>query len=177
MNEKRRAEIKIIVDRFRGTAITQNAIDEFCNLNHVETVMAGELSDWIAQVEYDEKIAFLFPLILKELQGIQYQNEFDTEVKRNAVKKLNDEVRVNIVKLLEEHAVEYRYVTKMTEELGGILNHVVTSAGTTAFNKSLEVLMYLARKEFGGEMTLKHARDFAADVFKKAEIDKNKGKA
>ena len=76
MDEQRRAEIKRIVEHFRGKAISQNVLTEYCNLTKVEPIVVGDYKDYLYQVEHDDKILALVPRILKELQAIQYVPEF-----------------------------------------------------------------------------------------------------
>lgn len=169
MPEEQRATIKKIVDHFRGKPINQNVLTEYCNLNKFEPLTVGEYKDYLYQVEHDEKVMALYPLILAEIQKLRYTPEFATEKERKAVKEGNDEVRVNITKLFEQHAILYRTVDTLGQELGAIIGGTVASAGQTAFNKALEVLMHLARERFGGEFNMKHAADYAIEVFSKKE--------
>lgn len=176
MPEEKRAEIKKIVDHFRGKPITQNALTEYCNINKFDNMVVGEYKDYLYQVEHDEKVMALYPLILAEIQKLGYTPEFATEKEREAVRKGNDEVRVNITKLFEDHAILYRTVDTLGQELGAIIGGTVSSAGQTAFNKALEVLMHLAREKFGGEFNMSHARDYAIEVFAKKEKEKSEEK-
>lgn len=174
MDEKRREEVRRIVDRFKGKAISQNVIEEFCNLHKIEPVTVGELSDYIYQVEHDEKVGTLFPLILKELCNLRYQPEFADQKVRKEINERNDEVRVNITKLLEEHAIPYRLVNSLGEELGNFVGGKIASAGQTAFNKALEVMLLLAKDKFGEEFNMKHVADYAQKIYDEAGKGKKK---
>ena len=150
MDEKRRGEVRKIVDHFKGKAITQNVIVEFCNRNKIEPITVGELSDY------------------KELCNLQYQPEFADQKIRKDIKEKNDEVRVNITKLMEEHAIPYRLVNSLGEELGNFVGGKIATAGQTAFNKALEVMLLLAKDKFGEEFNMKHVADYAQKIYDEA---------
>jgi len=174
MDEKRRGEIRRIVDHFRGKAINQNVIEEFCNRNKIEPVTLGDYKDFLYQVEHDEKVSVLFPLILAELQKLQYQPEFADQKVRKEIAEKNDEVRVNITKLMEEHAIPYRLVNVIGEELGNLVGGKIASAGTTAFNKALEVMLLMAKERFGDEFNMKHVAEYAKEKFAKKDTKEEK---
>ncbi len=174
MDEARRAEIRRIVDHFRGKPVTQNVIDEFCKRSKITPITVGELKDYIYQVEHDEKVSTMFPLIVAELQKLKYKPEFASEAERKKIDEENDEVRVNITKLYETNAIEYRLVNTLGEELGNFVGGKIALAGQTAFNKALDVMLHITKEKFGGEYNMKHAADYAEEVYKKAEKDGKK---
>ena len=167
MNEQRRAEIRAIVDHFRGKPVNQNVLKEFCNLKKYEPIVLSDLDDYTAQVEHDEVVGKLFPKILEQLQYLRYKPEFANERDRKEVEEQNDEIRVSITKLFEEHALPYRFVNNVAEDLGNFVGGKIAMAGTTAFNKSLEVLLHLAQAHFGGEFNMAHAAKYAEEVIRK----------
>lgn len=169
MTPEKRAQVRQIVDHFRGKPVTQNVLIEYCNLNKFEEITLGDYKDYLYQVEHDEKVMTLYPLILAELQKLAYTPEFASEKERKAVTEGNDAVRVNITKLFEDNAVLYRTVDTLGQELGAIIGRTVAAAGQTAFNKALEVLMHMAREKFGSEFNMKHAADYAVEVFAKKD--------
>ena len=173
MSEQRREEISKIVAHFRGKAINQNVLLEFCNLNKIEPIVLGDYQDFLYQIEHDEKVMSLYPLILAELQKLRYAPEFSTEKERKEIHKGNDDVRISITKLFEQNAIAYRTVDTLGQELGREIGQTVASAGTTAFNKALEVLLLIAKDKFGGEFNMKHAADFAEEHYAKKKEAKN----
>lgn len=167
MPPERREQIERLVKRFEGQAITQDAINEYCKVNGIDPVVPrGELLDYKEQVDHDKIVGGLFPKILAELQNLAYVPEFASEKVRKDIETKNDEVRVNITKLFEEEGIKYRYVSNLSEELGNMVGNAVTSAGTTAFNKALAVMLRIAQDKFGGEFTMKHARDYSEKIIK-----------
>ena len=171
MNETRRAEIAQIVEHFRGKLVTNNVIVEYCNLNKIDPITHGEYKDYLYQVEHDEKILKLFPLILAEVQKLRYIPEFSDAQTRADIKEGNDKVRVAITMLFEEHAISYRTVETLGNELGRMLGGTVEQAGVTAFNKALEVLLHLAHKQFGEEFNMKHVADYALKIYEPKSKD------
>jgi hypothetical protein len=174
MEELRREQIGVLANHFKGQAVTQDAINEFCAKNKIEpTVMQGELLDFIAQVEHDEIISKLFPDILKELQNLKYTPEFATASERRAINKTNDEVRVNIAKLIEAHDLPYQFVSPTLEQLGGLAGQTITSAGTTIFNKIIDIMNRITEKELGGKVSAGKVAKYAEEMYmSKVKVDK-----
>lgn len=160
-----------IVARFRNSPLTQDVLNEYCNLHKIEPVMVGDFSDYKYQVEHDERMSKMYPLVLAEISKIRWIPEFAPVSVRKAAKEGNDMVRINIVKLFEEHEIPYRLVDTLGQEMGREVGQTITMAGTTAFNKALEVMLLVAQKEFGGEFNMKHAADYAIKV-----VEERKGK-
>lgn len=169
MTEQRRAEIRKIVDNFRGKPLNQKTLTAYCERMHMEVLTMGDYTDFAVQVEHDNMVGKLFPQILAEVQKIQYIPEFASEKVRKELHDQNEEVEINITKLLEKHAVSYRLVSTLTDELAGIVGRTIESGGKRGFNKAMEVLMHLARTKFKGEMNMKHVADYAVEVFDKAK--------
>lgn len=165
-NEIPRAEMAQIVEHFKGKPRTDESIAEYCHLNKLSYIpTVGELEDLEYQVEHDTKMVVIFRGILAELQKLEYMPELSSKNERKRIAKNNDDVRIAITKLFEDGAISFRMVDKVANELGGIIGKIVETAGTTGFNKGMDVLMHLARKEFGDDFNLMHARDYAVKVF------------
>lgn len=176
--EKQFAEMAKIVEHFKGKPRTQNAIIEYCNLNKFEYIPTVEdLEDLEFQVEHDEKMVSMFKQILAELQKMEYVPMLLSKGEKKKLVDANDEVRVNITKIFENNGVSFKMIDKVANELGGMIAKTVESAGTTAFNKAMDVLMHIARAHFGGDFTMKHARDYAIEVFEKHHAEKQEKSA
>lgn len=174
MTETRRAEVRQIVDEFQDKKVTQDLLTAYCERMKFEPLTLGDFEDYKYQVEHDAMVSVLFPKILAEIQKITYVPEFATEAERKKIRDANDEVRVSVTKLLEEHAVPYRLVSTLTTELGRMVGSTIEMAGTTAFNKSLEVLLHLAHAKFGADFNMKHAADYAQEFYSAAEREEKK---
>lgn len=169
MDDKRRGEIAQIVAHFRGKAVTQNVINEYCNLNKIDPIVATEFEDYLVQVEHDEKVALIFKDILAELQNLRFVPEFATAKERKEAEEAGEQVSVNIAKLFEREGIRYNFVSGTSEEIARTLHGIVSSAGTRIFNKATSVLMALAKERFGAEFTTKHSADFYEALYAKAE--------
>ena len=159
-----------LVEHFKGKPRTQDSIVEYCNLNKMSFIpTVGELEDLEYQVEHDTKMLSVFKSILAELQKLEYMPELGSNKERKRIADNNDAVRVAIVKLFEDASVSFHMVDKVAKELGGVIGRIVETAGTTGFNKGMEVLMHIAKERFGADFNLKHARDYAEQVINHAK--------
>lgn len=174
MDDKRRAEIAQIVAHFRGKAVTQNVINEYCNLNKIDPIVASEFEDYLVQVEHDEKVALIFKDILAELQNLRFVPEFASAKERLEAEKAGEEVSINIAKLFEREGIRYNFVSGTSEEIARALHGVVSSAGTRIFNKATSVLLAIAKERFGGEFNTKHSADFYEELYAKADKSEEK---
>ena len=172
MEEKRREELGLIVANFMGKAVTQKALDEFCNRIKIEKITVGNFADYVTQVEHDAVVSELYPEILAELQKLQYIPEFGTAEQRAKMLEENDDIRVNITKLFERMGVKYTLAEPIGAEIGDLISRTVANAGNTAFNKATEVLLHIASKNFASNhFTMAHVEKYARETFEKAEED------
>ena len=160
MDEIRREQVALFVEKFRDTAYTQEAIDEYAKLNGMDTIVASELSDFIYQVKHDEIMVKLYPVLLNALVNTQYMPEFAPKKYRDNVKSVNSAINKELCVLIEEHAVDYRMVDIVCRELGATLNGLITTAGSTLTNRAVNVLMNLAHKHFGGTFNMKNVKQY-----------------
>lgn len=171
MDDKRRGEIKKIVERFRGEPLTENVLIEFCNINKIDPIPLGEFEDFLFQYETDIKMVALLKEILAALQGVEYEPMFSTSAEQKRIQEKNEEVRIEVAKIIEKHAVAYIMLDKLGHTLGSIIGNVVESAGTTIWNKANMVLKHIAEAHFGGRFNSKHVADYAEEVYR---VDKKK---
>lgn len=170
MNELRREQIATTVAEFKGKAVTNEQLEAFCeHYKIVPMITAGELSDYTAQVEHDEMIGRLLPKLLSALQKFKYEPEYASESERKAVREGNEELRIELAKIIEDEAIPYRFVSLVGDQLGSEIGQLIKSAGTTIFNKALEVMLHLSAKHFGTEFNTMHVRDYAQKVYDDAE--------
>lgn len=163
-----REDIAKIVERFIDQPRTQDAIVEFCNLNKIELIPTVEqLEDYEYQWKHDIIVKALFKEILAELQNLEYIPEFGSKSERQKIRERNDNIRVNIVRLFENRSVEYKLVTTIANELGGMTKSIIEQAGQTAFNKAMEVIMHITKEKFGSDLNLKHVRDYTIEIMEK----------
>ena len=168
MNSIQREQVLRIVEHFSGKTVTQDTLDEFCNLHKFEKYSVGQISDYEFQINHDKVIAVIFPLILAEVQKLRYVPEYDTVANIKAIEAQNEEVQIEIAKILEEHAIKYRFVVKMTEDLASLVGRTIEQSGTIIFNRASEVLRRIAHDKYGEEFNAKHARDYIIKVFEES---------
>jgi len=168
MDEKRRTEIYAIVSHFQKTPNPeQKVIDAYCTRMKYETIIAGELQDYAVQVAYDNLIATLIPEIVKILSSIKHAPEFAPEHVRKNVAENNERVRIEIIALFEKHAIEYVHLELVREELKNVFSSVIGIAAQTCSNKSLEAILDIAKKKFGGHITTQDVAGYFDSVLKK----------
>jgi len=162
--EKRRGELRKVVEHFRGKPLTQTVIDEFCNLNKIEIVALEDFDDLLFQVEHDEKMVLLLKDILAELQNLQFEPVFVSGAERKGIEESNEAVRVAIAKAIEKHAISELMLERLGNTLKDIVGNPIEMAGNTVFNRANSVKRTLAQKHFGltklRDFTSKHVCDF-----------------
>lgn len=173
MDEQRREQIQKIVEHFGRKVPNATVLSEYCKRMKFENLVPSDFTDYVAQLNHDEKMATIFPKIMEALQKLTYVPEFASAEYRKKLTQANDEVRVEIVKVLENEGLEYKFTEPTMQELAQTIGGTVSAAGKTAGNKAAEVLMHLALKHFDAkDLTMKHVADYAVEVFEKAEKEK-----
>ncbi len=178
--DAKRAEIKKIVDHFRGKQVSQNVINSFCNRNKLALIEMGDLDDFIFQVESDEKMGLLITAILKEMQNIKYVPVFVENSLREELEAHNEELRIKLVDIIEAHAISQLQLDTIGNTIASKIGQVIESAGVTADNRATSVMRDMARKhyKFGKlrEFNSKHVADYIKESFKeeneKGEVPK-----
>jgi len=165
MDTKKRNEVYDIITAWRGKPYNDGALKSYCERKGYEFVDSGSLQDYIFQQEHDEKMSALYPKVLAELQNLSYIPEYINQDEQKRIREKNDEVRINIAKLFEEYAVDYRMVDASAKEVSRAIALSVEMAGTTIFNKASSVLMHIAKKKFGGNFNAGHAARYAEEVY------------
>jgi hypothetical protein len=133
----------------------------------------GELQDHMVQAEHDMIMAELTPKIIDALKGLRHMKDLDSDDVRNEKVKQNDGVRVKIVELVEETNMKYVNIEKTLKSVANFIGNVLVYAGTTADNKGREVMLHLAEKHFGHDMTAKDVNTYIEGVYKEARDKKN----
>ncbi len=160
MDGARRIQIKAIVEHFRGKAVSNGALKEFCERNKYEPLSEGDYQDWLFQYEHDERVKAALPAIFAELSKFQYVPELCGDIERQAISKANGEIEVRIAELMEEHGVLYNEIEVFTKNLGSAFMALMENAGTRASNTCAAAVSTLAKKTFGELLTLKKLSDY-----------------
>lgn len=165
MDDKKKKQVREVVKHFRGQPFTDEAIKSYCDRMGFEPISKNDLEDYMFQEDTDAKLLTLYPKVMAELQKLSYIPAFTSDAETKKRQESNDEVRINIAKLLEESAVDYRVIESTTREIAKLVSTTIEMAGTTIFNKASSVLLHIALQRFGGEFTAKNAADYANEVY------------
>ena len=169
----RMEQIGVVINHFQGKEVSQKLMDEFCATMKINPSIAiSQYSDYVAQMNHDNEVQALFPLILKEIQGLRYTSMFMTEKEKAKIKDSNDDVRVEVAKLIEQTTITFLDLEHLGDELGNHVGGVIAAAGTTIHNKTRSALLHIAKEKVGGTFTAKHAAEYTEKVYDKATEDK-----
>jgi len=173
MDSERKGEIADIVNHFRGKPVTNEVLTEYCNRQKYEPITQGQYSDYLYQIENDEKMAKMLPIVLGYfVEYMTYVGEFGTEAEQKARLEGMNELRVKLVQLLEDNDIPYHWAQKLYEEFGSQMKQVMDSAGHVASVKATEVMLHIAREKFGEEIHMGHVAGYAKETFDKAKAKK-----
>lgn len=165
-----------MVGRFKDKEITQEELTEYCNsVDELEPMLMSQLKEYSFQVELDQKSVHLFNEMKELIAKLQFGLTFDTDSHAEEVIENNEEVAINISKLVEKRAIQYRFVSTMLDEMGELIGSTVKSAGIRIFNKMSAVLRHMAYDSFGEEFDSKHSEVYMRQVMERAE-ERNKDK-
>lgn len=144
-----------LVEHFYGKPVTQDVIVEYCNLNHIEAVPLTTYEDFKFQYEHDKRMENLVPAILNAILAYKPLPELIDEAARNTIIKNNEQISMEVCRLMEEYGVLYQEVDIVCEGLKGVVSSILTDASQRASNAGARVLMNLAIEKFGTPLTLK----------------------
>jgi len=178
MDDTKRGEIGDIVAHFsemhRQKTLTQNVLDEYCHKQKFGEVPLSEFGDYVAQVEHDARMEALYPRLYAELSKYRYMPEFISASERKRIAENNVQVNVAMARLFEDAAFPFSQMYNLGESIGQALSQIIVHATNTIYNKSLSVMLHVAREKFGAELTTKHVAEYALRVFQEAENKKKK---
>lgn len=172
MTEERREQIKNIVNQFRrdlqvasiGTKPTNKEVVKYCQKMNYEPVGLGDLEDYTVQIQHDERVTHMLPLILSELQNLRYVPEFADVKVRKEIEDSNDAVRIKVVDLLETQGFPYHLLDRLGQEIGGIIGGIVHMAGTTALNRMFGAMLLMAKEKYGENFNSADAARYIKEV-------------
>lgn len=171
-------EISRIVTHFAESKlpVTDNILLEYCNLNKFEPIILEQYNDYKFQMEHDKLVGEkIFPEILNEIMKLKYIGTFISKIERKKLEENNEEVRVNIAKILENNNFLHRMIMSTMPSLARLIGQSVEQGGTTAWNKGREMLNHLARTHFGDELNMGHVKQYVIDMFEEKTNTKYTG--
>lgn len=180
MTSEVKKQIRQTVEHFRDSKmpVTNEVLVEYCNKNKFEPITKGKLSDYTYQIDNDAKMASMLPRILALFaEHMHYVGEYDTEKEQQAEMNSRAELKVKLVKMLEEEEIPYHWAQKLMEEFGAQVKGIFDNAGQTASMKATEVMLHIAREKFGEEIHMGHVAGYAREVFEKNAAKKEAEKS
>lgn len=166
---------KVLAEHFRGKKFNDKTVADFCTRNKIAMTDAGSVEDFIYQVEYDERMLVVYPLVLTEIAKIQFNAEYISDQKLKEISDFNDEISVNIAKILEDNGILYREVGFL-ESLASDVAKIMATAQRRVNNMSALVMAEMAQEKLGDPLTVKALADERAQIAdrkaKKEEAEK-----
>ncbi len=169
MDDKKNSEIRQVLEHFKDIKdIPHKTMEEFCTRKKFEVILPDDFVDYRFQREYDQKLAAMYPEILKALAEWKYIPEFLSEAESKKRSDKNDDIRMAIIEVMEEHAIPYTMMNISAEKLGNEVQQLIVQAGLTISNKTVDVFMQLAIKQFGEKPNSKNVGEFIQKVYDEA---------
>lgn len=153
--EVSRAELLACVEHYKGVPVTQDALTEYCNLNHIGVISVGVYSDILYQYNHDKRMDSLVPKIMQILTAYKSIPELLDQADRKKLSDANEQLSVDICKLMEDEGILYEEIDLVTANLGSYLKAILDDAGKRANNMASTMLFHTATEKFGKPMTLK----------------------
>lgn len=154
---------KVLAEHFRGKSFNDKLVADFCTRNKIAIVDAGSVEDFIYQVEYDERMLVVYPLVLAEIAKIQFNADYISDAELKKISDFNDQISVNIAKILEDNGVLYREITFL-ESLAGDVAKIMATAQRRVSNMSATVLAEMAQEKLGDPLTIKALANERAQI-------------
>ena len=150
-----RKQLLQIVEHFDGKPITNEVIREFCNLHKLDYVSVGVIEDWRFQYGSDKRVATFMPAALAVLMKYKPVPELMGEQERMKIIAENEQLSVEMCKLLEENGILYQEIDLVCKNMGSIAQSIFVDAGSRANNMASTMLAFTAKKTYGDPLTVK----------------------
>lgn len=145
--------IKVLVQEFRGKQFTDEDVVKFCEKAKIETTSAGNVSDYIYQQEYDERMAKVIPLVLGAVAKMNHIGQYVDELEAKTLAAENDDISTEIAKACEENGIEYREIGFL-KELAQDITACLASAESALSNMGARVLSEMAKTHIADPLTV-----------------------
>lgn len=159
------------IEHYKGIPVTQDALTEYCNLNHIGVINVDTYGDFLYQYNHDKRMGSLVPKIMQVLTKLQPLPELIDEAARSKIATANEDLSVEVCKLMEDEGILYQEIDLISENLGSMIKAVLASAGVRANNMCSTMLAHTAREKYGDPLSVK----VLGEAFR--EIASAKGKA
>lgn len=159
MDNKRKLEIKQIVEHFRGQTVDAQALTDYCSQNGIEPITTGEYSDWLYQYNFDEKVRQALPELISVLSQWQFLGEF-AAAEDQAAQYLDIEKKM--CQALEKYDFQFQELELLSRNLATAFHGMVKNIAVRAGDIRLGVVNTLLMQKFGvADMDLVPFKDYA----------------
>lgn len=156
MDDKKRYEVRQILDHFGGVPKVENdIIQEYCLRMGFEPITATDYEDYLYQDSHDKRFAASLPKVMAILSRLQSLPEYTAPGEREKVIAANDQLEIDICKLLEDEGILYTEIDAFVGQLGGNLKQMMMDVGQRINNAAGQVFTHDARKAYGDPLTVK----------------------
>ena len=163
---------KALAEHFEGKEFNDKLVAEFCINHKLPLTDAGSVEDFIYQKQYDERMNTVVSLVLAEVAKYKYNSEYITDQERKEIMEFNEQITINIAKILEDNGIEYRECGFLNF-VAGEVNKLLASSLTRVSNMCATVLAEMAMEKLGDPLTIKHlAKERAQIADRKAKKEK-----
>jgi hypothetical protein len=160
MQDEKRAQIKEIIEFFRGKPVNQEVLQEYCNRRKYEVIVLSDYEDMLFQYEHDERFTRVMPLLMTEMLKLKQPPEFATHAERKAVFDNNNAVELAMSKVLEDNDILYSEAETLLKNLGTMLQGVTTGASNRITNMGVATMLDIAEKQLGKPLKIKACAEY-----------------
>lgn len=153
MEEKRRQEIKIILDHFGEDVPSNEDLEDFCNGNKIKPITAGEYEDFLVQQEHDKRVQEVLPRVLKILGKMKMASMFDDDKTQEKIKQHNNDLEIKMAEELE--VLRYNDIEPFMGQLMQWVNNVLQNGKNRAENAAMRSIYLVAQNTFGKNLEMK----------------------
>jgi|CXWL01.1.fsa_nt_gi hypothetical protein len=169
--------IGAILAFFNGKPVTQDLLNEFCNLNKFDVITPGQYEEFRGQQEHDERVMAMLPTIFAELSAFRHIPEYIGDNEKKALRESNDDIEWRIAKIVEDSGIPYgREIDVVFRNLANALQGIVTNAGVRMNNMCAASLSAIAKQKFGEKITVAQLGTFyRTEVLKQQVLPEDMG--
>lgn len=160
---------KLLAETFKGKNFNDKVVKSFCERSKIAVTDAGNVQDFIYQLDFDERMEKVVPLVFAELAKFQYQKEYISDEARAKVRKNNSDIAINIAKVVEDNKMLYTE-TFILKSWVDVVTMILSESERRITNMGAKVLSEMAQEKLGTPLTLASlANEMAMIADRKAE--------
>lgn len=157
--------LRELAKQFKGKTFTDKDVAEACEKLGIDPISAGELQDHIYQLEYDERMAQVIPLVLEALSKLNYISDDEDPEAKDELEKANEQIEYDIAKICEDNGVRYLDIVFL-RHLSKQISDILLASYNRISNMGASVFAELAKKELGDELEIKALAEKYTEIAK-----------